>query len=128
MLASLSPRPGDDPQVVVLTPGIYDLAYFEHSYLARKTGAELVERGDLVVSSDDVAYMKTIAGLARVNVIYSRVNADYLDPEVFEKTSMLGVPGLIRAWSARSSGRSSGPTRRTRAHRSGSTSSPGWRG
>jgi uncharacterized circularly permuted ATP-grasp superfamily protein len=98
MLVSLSPRPGDDPEVVVLTPGIYNAAYFEHAYLAQKMGVELVEGGDLVVGDDDVCYMRTIEGLTRVDVIYTRVNAEYLDPEVFNKESMLGVPGLMRAW------------------------------
>ncbi len=100
MLVSLSPRPGDEPEVVVLTPGIYNSAYFEHAYLAQKMGAELVEGADLVVGPDDCVYMRTIEGLTRVDVIYSRVNATYLDPEVFEKGSMLGVPGLMRAWRA----------------------------
>jgi len=98
MLVSLSPRPGDDPEVVVLTPGIYNSAYFEHSYLARRMGAELVEGNDLLVRDDNCVYMRTVEGLTRVDVIYSRVNATFLDPEVFEKESMLGVPGLIRAW------------------------------
>jgi len=98
MLVSLSPRPGDEPEVVVLTPGIYNSAYFEHSYLARRMGAELVEGIDLVVRDDDCVYMRSIEGLTRVDVIYSRINATWLDPEVFEKGSLLGVPGLIRAW------------------------------
>lgn len=100
MLVSLSPRPGDDPEVVVLTPGIYNSAYFEHSYLARCMGAELVEGNDLVVNDDDCVYMRAVEGLTRVDVIYSRINAEYLDPEAFVKDSMLGVPGLIRAWRA----------------------------
>jgi uncharacterized circularly permuted ATP-grasp superfamily protein len=100
MLVSLSPRPGDDPEVVVLTPGIYNSAYFEHAFLARRMGAELVEGNDLVVGDDDCVYMRAIEGLARVDVIYSRINAEYLDPEVFVKDSLLGVPGLIRAWRA----------------------------
>lgn len=100
MLVSLSPRPGEEPEVVVLTPGIYNSAYFEHAYLAQKMGVELVEGPDLVVGSDDCCYMRTIEGLTRVDVLYSRVNAEYLDPEVFEPDSMLGVPGLIRAWRA----------------------------
>jgi len=100
MLVSLSPRPNDEPEVVVLTPGIYNSAYFEHAYLARSMGAELVEGSDLVVRDDDCVYMRAIEGLTRVDVIYSRVNAEYLDPEVFIKESMLGVPGLIRAWRA----------------------------
>jgi uncharacterized circularly permuted ATP-grasp superfamily protein len=100
MLVSLSPRSGDEPEVVVLTPGIYNSAYFEHSYLARRMGAELVEGGDLLVGDDDCVYMRSIEGLTRVDVIYSRINATFLDPEVFEKESLLGVPGLIRAWRA----------------------------
>jgi len=100
MLVSLSPRPGDQPEVVVLTPGIYNSAYFEHSYLARRMGAELVEGSDLLVGDDDCVYMRAIEGLTRVDVIYSRINATYLDPEVFEKESLLGVPGLVRAWRA----------------------------
>jgi len=100
MLASISPRPEDEPEIVVLTPGIYNSAYFEHSYLAQKMGVELVEGIDLTVDQDDCVYMRSIEGLARVDVIYSRVNATYLDPEVFEPDSMLGVPGLMRAWRA----------------------------
>jgi len=100
MLVSLSPRPGDDPEVVVLTPGIYNSAYFEHAYLARRMGAELVEGGDLLVADDDCVYMRAIEGLTRVDVIYSRINATFLDPEVFEKESLLGVPGMIRSWRA----------------------------
>ncbi|HRP88289.1 MAG TPA: circularly permuted type 2 ATP-grasp protein, partial [Gammaproteobacteria bacterium] len=100
MLASLSPRPLDYPEVVVLTPGIYNSAYFEHAYLAQAMGAELVEGGDLVVADDDCVYMRTIAGLERVDVIYRRVNDTFMDPEVFRADSMLGVPGLMRAWRA----------------------------
>jgi len=99
-LASLSPRPGDDPEVVVLTPGIYNSAYFEHAYLAQRMGAELVEGGDLLVDDDDCVYMRTIDGLARVDVVYSRVNAEFLDPEALRPDSLLGVPGLVRAWRA----------------------------
>jgi uncharacterized circularly permuted ATP-grasp superfamily protein len=100
MLASLSPRDGDQPEIVVLTPGIYNSAYFEHSYLAQKMGAELVEGADLVVQDDDCVYMKTVAGLVRVDVVYTRVNAEFLDPQAFRADSMLGVPGLVRAWRA----------------------------
>jgi uncharacterized circularly permuted ATP-grasp superfamily protein len=100
MLVSISPRPGEDPEVVVLTPGIYNSAYFEHSFLARRMGAELVEGSDLVVGQDDCVYMRAIEGLERVDVIYSRINAEFLDPEVFVRDSLLGVPGLIRAWRA----------------------------
>jgi uncharacterized circularly permuted ATP-grasp superfamily protein len=97
-LAALSPRPGERPVIAVLTPGIYNSAYFEHSYLAQQMGAELVEGADLIVPEDDCVYMKTIDGLERVDVIYRRVDDDFLDPEVFRKDSMLGVPGLMRAW------------------------------
>ena len=97
-LAALSPRPADFPQVVVLTPGIYNSAYFEHCYLAQQMGCELVEGRDLLVGDDDCVYMKTIHGKARVDVIYRRVDDLYLDPEVFNPDSALGVPGLMRAW------------------------------
>lgn len=98
MLASMSPRPGDDPQIVVMTPGIYNSAYFEHSYLAQQMGVELVEGSDLVVDDDDVVHMLTVNGLKRVDVIYRRVDDLFLDPEVFHPDSALGVPGLMRAW------------------------------
>jgi uncharacterized circularly permuted ATP-grasp superfamily protein len=97
-LAALSPRPADYPQVVVMTPGIYNSAYFEHCYLAQQMGCELVEGRDLVVADDDCVYMKTIAGLTRIDVIYRRVDDLFLDPEVFNPDSALGVPGLMRAW------------------------------
>jgi uncharacterized circularly permuted ATP-grasp superfamily protein len=99
-LAALSPRPGNRPVIAVLTPGIYNSAYFEHSYLAQKMGAFLVEGSDLVVPEDDCVYMKTISGLRRVDVIYRRIDDDFLDPEAFRPDSMLGVPGLMRAWRA----------------------------
>lgn len=97
-LSSISPRPMDYPEVVVLTPGIYNSAYFEHSFLAQQMGAELVEGADLVVGDDDCVYMKTIEGLSRVDVIYRRIDDLFIDPEVFNKDSVLGVPGLMRAW------------------------------
>jgi len=97
-LSSISPRPRDFPEVVVLTPGIYNSAYFEHSFLAQRMGAELVEGSDLVVGDDDCVYMKTVAGLSRVDVIYRRIDDLFLDPEVFNRDSVLGVPGLMRAW------------------------------
>ncbi|HBD13099.1 MAG TPA: hypothetical protein DCZ13_13185, partial [Porticoccaceae bacterium] len=78
----------------------YNSAYFEHAFLARSMGAELVEGADLVVGKDDCVYMKTIQGLARVDVIYRRIDDMFLDPEVFNADSVLGVPGLMRAWRA----------------------------
>jgi len=98
MLASLSPRPADYPTIVVLTPGIYNSAYFEHSYLAQQMGVELVSGSDLFVGEDDNVYMRTINGRSQVDVIYRRVDDLFLDPEVFNPDSMLGVPGLMRAW------------------------------
>jgi uncharacterized circularly permuted ATP-grasp superfamily protein len=98
MLQSIAPGRRKSPEVVVLTPGIYNSAYFEHAFLARSMGAELVEGADLVVDADDCVYMKTIRGLARVDVIYRRVDDLFLDPEVFNPDSALGVPGLMRAW------------------------------
>lgn len=98
MLAAISPRPLDYPQVVVLTPGIYNSAYFEHAYLAQNMGAELVEGPDLVVGENDCVYMRDIQGLKRVDVIYRRIDDWFLDPEAFNPDSMLGVPGLMRAW------------------------------
>lgn len=97
-LVSLSPRPLAQPEVVVLTPGIYNSAYFEHAYLAQQMGAELVEGRDLVVGDDDCVYMRAVEGLTRVDVIYRRIDDLFLDPEVFDAHSMLGVPGLMRAW------------------------------
>jgi uncharacterized circularly permuted ATP-grasp superfamily protein len=96
-LAAISPRPLEYPEVVVLTPGIYNSAYFEHSYLAQRMGAELVEGSDLVVENDQV-YMRTIYGLSKVDVIYRRIDDLFLDPDAFNKDSVLGVPGLMRAW------------------------------
>ena len=97
-LAALSPRETDQPVIAVLTPGIYNSAYFEHSYLAQQMGAYLVEGSDLLVGGDDVVYMKSIDGLQRVDVIYRRIDDDFLDPEVFNPNSQLGVHGLMRAW------------------------------
>jgi len=97
-LAAISPRPLAQPEVVVLTPGIYNSAYFEHAYLAQQMGAELVEGRDLVVGDDDCVYMRAVEGLIRVDVIYRRIDDMFLDPEAFDSGSMLGVPGLMRAW------------------------------
>ena len=98
MLASMSPREVANPEVVVLTPGIYNSAYFEHSYLAQQMGCELVEGRDLVVLDDDCVYMRMMEGLKRVDVIYRRIDDLFLDPEAFLPDSMLGVPGIMRAW------------------------------
>ena len=97
-LAGLSPRPGNHPTIVLLTPGIYNSAYFEHCYLAQQMGVELVEGPDLFVDADDVCYMRTLEGPRRVDVIYRRIDDVFLDPEVFRPDSALGVPGLMRAW------------------------------
>jgi uncharacterized circularly permuted ATP-grasp superfamily protein len=86
----------DDPTVVLLTPGIYNSAYYEHSFLARSMGIEIVVGVDLVVQSD-IVYMKTTKGLKRVDVIYRRIDDDFLDPTVFRADSVLGVPGLVQA-------------------------------
>src|ERR1700733_782368 len=98
MLASLAPPRQGVPEIVLLTPGIYNSAYFEHSYLARQMGCELVEGRDLAVHEDDCVYMQTIHGWRRVDVIYRRIDDDFLDPESFRAESTLGVPGLMRAW------------------------------
>ena len=98
MLVALSPRRERRPEVVVLTPGIYNSAYFEHAYLARQMGCELVEGRDLAVHEDECVYMHTIRGWSRVDVIYRRIDDDFLDPEVFRGDSTLGVRGLMRAW------------------------------
>jgi len=99
MLASLSPRNGESQVIAVLTPGIYNSAYYEHSFLAQEMGAELVEGADLFVDKkDDCVYMHTVNGPKRIDVIYRRVDDTFIDPEVFNKKSMLGVPGIMRAW------------------------------
>ena len=97
-LVSISPSDRKRPCIVVLTPGIFNSAYFEHAYLAKEMGAELVEGSDLYVGDDDMVYMNTVEGVVRVDVIYRRLNEEFLDPEVFRKDSTLGVPGLMRAW------------------------------
>ncbi|KOR32384.1 hypothetical protein TI05_07570, partial [Achromatium sp. WMS3] len=99
-LAALSPYPGERPEVVVLTPGIYNSAYFEHAYLAQQMGCELVEGRDLVVDDDDVVYKRTVRGLQRVDVIYRRIDDLFMDPDAFRADSLLGVKGLMRAWRA----------------------------
>jgi uncharacterized circularly permuted ATP-grasp superfamily protein len=97
-LAALSPRPGNTPTMVLLTPGIFNSAYFEHAYLAQQMGIELVEGSDLYVDDDDCVYMRTIYGPKRVDVIYRRIDDLFLDPEAFRPDSILGVKGLMRAW------------------------------
>ena len=87
----------EKPTVVVLTPGTYNSAYFEHSYLAQQMGAELVEGRDLIVKND-IVYMITTNGLKRVDVIYRRVDDEFIDPKVFNKNSLLGTPGLFGAY------------------------------
>jgi len=99
MLRHISPRREGEPVCVLLTPGCYNSAYFEHCYLAREMGVEIVEGRDLVVV-DDFVYMRTIHGLVRVDVIYRRIDDDFIDPHVFREDSALGVPGLMRAYRA----------------------------
>ena len=100
LLASLSPRQGKVPTIALLTPGVFNSAYFEHAYLAQQMGVHLAEGADLMVDDDDVVHLHTIAGPARVDVIYRRIDDLFLDPEVFRSDSTLGVPGLMRAWRA----------------------------
>ncbi len=89
----------DMPSVVVLTPGVFNSAYFEHSYLAQQMGIQLVEGRDLICENDRI-WMRSTGGLEPVDVIYRRIDDDFLDPEVFRSDSMLGVPGLMRAYRA----------------------------
>jgi uncharacterized circularly permuted ATP-grasp superfamily protein len=96
-LVALSPRNIPKPNIVLLTPGVYNSAYFEHTFLARFMGVELVEGRDLVVDNHRV-FMKTTTGLKQVDVIYRRVDDEFLDPLVFRGDSMLGVPGLMSAY------------------------------
>ena len=98
-LRSLSPTQHDSPTIVVLTPGVFNSAYFEHAFLARQMGVELVEGRDLLVH-DNVVYTRTTGGLNRVDVIYRRVDDDFLDPLTFRPDSSLGVPGLFNAFRA----------------------------
>ncbi len=99
-LSSVSPRPAAaEPTIVLLTPGQYNSAYYEHSFLADKLGIELVEGGDLSVR-DGFVYMRTTQGPQRVDVIYRRIDDDFLDPLMFRPDSVLGVPGLMSAYQA----------------------------
>lgn len=97
ILGSLAPQQLSHPTIALLTPGIYNSAYFEHSFLARQMGIPLVEGRDLLVDNHKV-YMKTTAGLQQVHVLYRRLDDDYLDPLVFRQDSALGVPGLMSAY------------------------------
>ncbi|MES1926466.1 circularly permuted type 2 ATP-grasp protein [Salinisphaera sp. T31B1] len=99
-LNALSPRPDITPNVALMTPGVYNSAFFEHVWLAGQMGAELVQGSDLYVDRDDCVYARTIFGAQRVDVIYRRVDDAFIDPEVFRSDSMLGTPGLMRAWRA----------------------------
>ncbi len=96
-MVEIAPEGVDEPQVVLLSPGIYNSAYFEHVFLAREMGVPLVEGADLVVENDRV-WMRTTAGRRAVHTIYRRIGDDFLDPTVFRPESLLGVPGLIGAW------------------------------
>ncbi|MDB5860458.1 MAG: hypothetical protein JWQ76_4147 [Ramlibacter sp.] len=98
-LRASAPSTTDDPTVVVLTPGMYNSAYFEHAFLAQQMGVELVEGQDLFVK-DSFVYMRTTRGPKRVDVIYRRVDDDFLDPSVFRSTSTLGTAGLLNAYRA----------------------------
>jgi uncharacterized circularly permuted ATP-grasp superfamily protein len=100
MLESIAP-PGaaEKPTVVLLTPGMYNSAYFEHSFLAQQMGIQLVEGRDLAVQ-DDTVWMRTTKGLRKVDVIYRRIDDDFMDPLAFREDSLLGVPGLLDAYRA----------------------------
>ena len=98
-LRSLAPEGRPDPNIVLLSPGVFNSAYFEHAYLARQMGIELVEGRDLV-THNNVIYMRTTSGLRRVDVIYRRVDDDFIDPMAFRKDSILGVAGLFNAYRA----------------------------
>ena len=98
-LRAVAPNGVSDPTVVVLAPGAYNSAYFEHTFLAQQMGVELVEGRDLFVKNETV-YMRTTQGPQRVDVIYRRIDDDYMDPEVFRADSTLGVPGILRAYQA----------------------------
>ena len=96
-LESVAPRRAERPTIVVLTPGVYNSAYFEHSFLAKEMGVELVEGRDLAVV-DGYVCMRTTRGFERVDVIYRRIDDDFLDPQAFREDSMLGVPGIMEVY------------------------------
>jgi uncharacterized circularly permuted ATP-grasp superfamily protein len=97
VLRYIAPHGQREPTVALLTPGVYNSAYFEHSFLARSMGIEIVEGRDLVAQGGKV-FMRTTKGHKQVDVIYRRINDDFLDPQVFRKDSGLGVPGLVEAY------------------------------
>ncbi|MBV12759.1 MAG: hypothetical protein CMC52_01530 [Flavobacteriaceae bacterium] len=97
-LASFSYSRSKKPEIVLLTPGVLNSAYFEHSFLAQQMGIDLVEGRDLIRGNDGFIYKKTIEGLLKVDVIYRRIDDDYLDPECGNPNSVIGVRGLIKAW------------------------------
>lgn len=99
LMESAPPRI-QNPHIVLLSPGVFNSAYFEHVFLAREMGVPLVEGRDLIVDEQDRVFMKTISGLERIHLIYRRIDDDFLDPEVFRKDSMLGTPGLMRSLKA----------------------------
>jgi uncharacterized circularly permuted ATP-grasp superfamily protein len=98
-LRALAPQGRTEPTIVLLTPGVYNSAYFEHAFLARQMGIELVEGRDLV-AHDNFIYMRTTEGLRRVDVIYRRIDDDFIDPLAFRQDSSLGAPGLFNAYRA----------------------------
>ena len=99
VLRHIAPHGKDKPTVAILTPGVYNSAYFEHCFLARQMGVEIVEGRDLIVR-DSKVYMRTTKGLHQVDVIYRRIDDDFLDPSVFRPDSLLGVPGIVNAYRA----------------------------
>ncbi len=99
-LLSVGPEESEAPRAVLLTPGIYNSAYFEHSFLSKQMGIPLVEGSDLTIGDDDCVYLRSTTGLERVDVVYRRIDDDFLDPLVYRPDSLLGVPGLMRAYLA----------------------------
>ena len=96
-LRYISPNKSFHPTCVLLSPGIYNSAYYEHTFLAKHMGIEIVEGNDLI-SDDGFIYMKTTKGLVQVDVIYRRIDDQYIDPNYFRKDSLLGVPGLVESY------------------------------
>lgn len=96
-LKFIAPEGTEDPSIIVLTPGIFNSAYFEHAYLAQQMGVPLAQGSDLVVE-DDKVFMRTTQGLKKVDVIYRRIDDEFIDPEIFRKDSVLGIPGIMRCY------------------------------